>query len=711
MVARTLEAERHHLWLWAPVALGTGVACYFALAQEPDLRLLGSAFGLSALVWGATRHRAGGFIAAAITLVFLGLLVGALRSHMVGAPVLERRLPPQMVMARVQMVEHMGPRHQRLTLSVDQMARLPPDKWPARIRISVRTGGDAVQPGDHVSVLAALWPPPAPSIPTDFDFARQLYFNGIGGLGVAVAPVERLEPDREAEVTLRDRFLQRVEHIRLAISGRLHAALPTEQAAIADALVTGYRAALSDETNQAMRHSGLFHILSISGMHMSMVTGLVFFMLRATFAAVEPLALRYPIKKWSAFAAIIAALGYLFISGADVPAQRSFLMSALVLVAVICDRRAISLRMVAIAGFLVLLFQPESLLGPSFQMSFAAVVALIAGYEFLRRHRPAALLPQGILGKILGYMGALALSSIIAEVAITPASLYHFNEMPLLGLIANAVAVPILGSIVMPGLILGVLAMPLGLEALPLWAVGQGIEIIRLVAFEVGAMSTAIIRVPAIPLGAYLMIVAGGLWLCLWRSAMRLAGLLLVAIGIVMAAAAPLPDILVEGDGDLVAFVGEDGRFWLSPGRASSFARQRWTRMSGRDAERWEWKERAQWKGAGKQEPSAPASADEGDWLSCDGAGCLFRARPDLTVAIVNAPDALPEDCAIARIVISREWLPRWCNPELAIGRRERRAEGGQIIYLDQDQGGRTIIRRETVADRRSGRPWGGAAP
>ncbi len=706
-LGRLIEAERRQLPLWSPVALGAGIAVYFGLHTEPRLSLLGAVLILAALVWHAARRRPVAVLAAAATLVLLGLFVAALRTQLAGGPVLERRTPPQMVTARVQMVEHMGPGYQRLTLAVEEMARLAPDKWPRRLRIAVRTGGDAVGPGDRVRVLAALWPPPAPSVPGEYDFARQLYFRGIGGLGVAVAPLERLDGNDGGPIPLRDRFLQGVEQLRLAISTRLKAALPQEQAAIADALVTGYRAALSDGINDAMRRAGLFHILSISGMHMSMVTGIVFFMLRAVLAAIEPLALRHPIKKWAAAAAILAALAYLFISGAEVPAERSFLMSALVLLAVICDRRAISLRMVAIAGFVVLVMEPESLLGPSFQMSFAAVVALVAAYEALRRHRPGSLLPGGIAGKILGYAAGLALSSIIAELAIAPASLYHFNEMPLLGLVANAVAVPVLGSLVMPGLILGVVLMPLGLEFAPLWVAGQGIEIILEVAFRVGAMATAVVRVPAVPLAAYLLIVSGGLWLCFWRSALRLLGLAFVAAGIVMAANARLPDILVEGGGDLVGIMGPDGRLWLSPGRASSFARERWTRMSGRAAARWEWTEPGAWKDRGLQQ--ATLLPDGSRWLSCDGTGCLYRARPDLAVAIVNAPDAFMEDCAATRIVISSSHIPRWCGAEIVVGRREKRALGGQAIYIEEAPDGLSVIRRKTVAERRSGRPWGGA--
>ncbi len=400
-----------------------------------------------------------------------------------------------------------------------------------------------------------------------------------------------------------------------------------------------------------------------------------------------PLALRYPIKKWAAAAAIIGAFAYALVAGATVPTQRAFLMIAIVLLAVIFDRRGLSMRLVAWAAFVILLLSPESLLGASFQLSFAAVTALIAVYEVVRdRRRFGDKGPPEWQRTALLYVAGVALTTVIAGTATAPFVVYHFNRLAAFGLAANIIAVPVTALWIMPWSVAAFALMAFGLENLALSPMGWGIEVVIRVAETVSGWPGAVTLLPAMPMWGLVLIALGGLWLCLWRQRWRLWGALGVAAGLMTLALIRPPDVLVDGKGKLLAVRRVDGGLAVSNMRAASFSRQMWHRRAGQEDSSLVW-------------PRHGLSRDER--LSCDGLGCIYQAR-GLMVALVRHPAALADDCSIADVVVSTVPVRRPCpSAKRVIDRFDLWRQGGHALWLD---GGR--VRVESVNSRRGRRPW-----
>ncbi|MEX2454069.1 MAG: ComEC/Rec2 family competence protein [Rhodospirillaceae bacterium] len=622
----SLFARRNHdrMALWLPVLFGTGIGVYFALPSEPPPWIAIAAVGgalPAALLFG--RRRGAVFFAALMWLAIAGGFAAAQwRSGTVAAPVVERRIGPVEVVGRVVHAEP-GEMGARLLLDRLRIGRLAQDALPERVRLSVRSTPEIPLAGATVRALAVLQPPPEPSLPGGFDFARKAWFERIGGVGYVLGRVtiDPAPPDAGWAVGL--------ANLRQAVTARIHAAAGASVGPVAAALMTGERRAIPEDVLAAMRDSGLAHLLAISGLHIGLVAGLLFFGVRLLLAAVEPVALRYPIKKIAALAALAGAFAYLLISGATIPTQRAFLMTGIVLFAVLIDRTAISMRLVAIAAAIVLLIAPESLLGPSFQMSFAAVVALVAVYETaaprLSAWRRNAIIPGGRIG---AFVAATLLTSLVAGLATAPFAAYHFNRLALFGLAANMIAVPVMAMWIMPWAIVAFLLMPLGLESVGLVPMGWGIEAVLAVASGVAALPGAAALVPPLPTAGLILIAIGGLWLCLWRGWGRALGLCPIAVGIATALFVTPPDILIGRDGDLVAVSVGDGTVAMSPGRGNRFERQMWMRhFAAGDAATW---------------PSSGIGL--GGRMGCDDTGCVVEIR-GRTVSLIRNAEAAVDDC------------------------------------------------------------------
>ena len=518
-VAAILAAERARWPLWLPVAMAGGIAAYFALPAEPP-PWPAPAVAAAAL--------AGCFAAGGRTglLVFLIALLAAaagfgaaqLRAHLVAAPVLEREIGPVTVSGRIAAIE-LRDVGVRLAIARPTVGRLPAAATPGRVRVAVRSGADGLAVGDKVRFTGVLLPPPEPPLPGGFDFARTAYFAGFGAVGFAYGAPEL--------VAARDRpsLAEAVAGARTAIARRILAALPGETGALAAALMTGERGAISEDVLVAMRRSGLAHLLAISGLHLGLLAGVVFFAVRGGLALVEPVALRHPVKKWAAVLALLAAFAYMVLTGATVPTQRAFLMTGLVLLAVLVDRTAISMRLVAVAAAAVLAVAPESLLSVSFQMSFAAVVALVATYESAAPAMAAWFRDAGPLVRVWRYPAGVALTTLVASAATAPFAAYHFNQVVAYSLPANLVAVPVTALWIMPLAVAAFALMPFGLEAPALAAMGWGIDAVIAVAHATAALPGAMHMLADPPAAALAATVLGGLWLCLWRTRWRLAGL------------------------------------------------------------------------------------------------------------------------------------------------------------------------------------------
>jgi len=683
---RRLEAEQERWGLWLPVLLGVGVGLYFSLPTEPHvltaLAPLGAALAVRAVVPPRTAVILATSAAIAVT---AGFALAKVRVEWVRAPVLAKQMRAVEVRGFVERIEPRPKRKERLTLRVTALGDLKEDALPLRVSITTSKPAPGLAAGDHVRLRATLMPPSGPALPGGYDFARRAWFDRLGAVGYTwSAPVS--DPIADAP-PWGLRLWAYVERLRRTMGKRIMTALPGEVGAIANALITGERGGISESTNAAFRDSGLVHILSISGLHLAIMAGSVFFLVRLLLAAVPALALSYPIKKWAAAAAMLGAIGYLLISGSSFATVRSTIMISIMFLAVILDRPALALRNVVLAALVILILFPESLFDVGFQMSFAAVVALISVYETFRRRAGWSLLPEGPYARLFFFFAGIVLSTLVASAAVAPFAAYHFHKSQQYAVLANLIALPICNLIVMPAALATLLAMPLGLEAVPLWVMGWGIEGMLWTAQRVAGLPGAVLRIPAMPTAAFLLMVAGGLWLALWQTRWRLAGAALIAGGIALAPTLRLPDLLIGRDGALVALRDDEGRLAAVGARRTSFELERWLEHDG-DARN-------------------PREARRSASVACDRVGCRATVR-GLTVAVAQHPAAFFDDCRRAAIVVAGIVSPKSCTaPKAVVDFFAARREGTHAIYIEDDGS----VRVETVAGMRGLRPWSARAP
>lgn len=676
--ARVLAAERERWILWLPVALGLGIGVYFELAVEPQLTIAGLVLAAALLLALAVRRNLGAFaLAAGAFAAALGFSAAKLHTDWAKAPALAERLGPATVKGRILEAE---PTHKglRIVLKLTSAGSLAADKLPLRARLTLHDVEGGYTAGDEIAVRAILLPPPPPAAPGAYDFQRQAYFQRIGAVGYALDEpvITRNAAERGFS------FGEWLERLRQRITERIAAALPSPTGALAAAQITGHRHTIPPEVMSAMQDSGLAHLLAISGMNIGIVAGIVFFAVRAFLALIPWLALRISTKKWAAVAAMIVALAYVLISGASVPTQRAYLMLGAVMVGVLIDREALSMRLVAWAAVAILLAAPEGLLGPSFQMSFAAVVALIACYERWAARKPE-LEPPGAARRWLRGFGALALTSLVAGLATAPFGMYSFNRFTVYGLAANMIAVPVTDLWVMPWALVAMFAMPFGLEAWPLAAMGWGVDLVHAVARTVAGWPGAVVPTTVMPGAGLLVFALGGLWLAIWQRRWRWLGAPAMAAGLLTLLLVRAPDLLIAGDGRTIAARAADGALYIATPDARGYVADTWWKRDG---------------AAGfKPWPRRGASAD--GRLRCDALGCTY-AIGSARIAIVRDPAALAEDCAAA-LVVAPALTRTGCRSARAVDRRSLMARGAHAAWLD----GSSVI---VVDDRseRGERPW-----
>lgn len=685
-IPEQLDAERGRWMLWLPVALGLGIAIYFELPVEPAL-WVGPALAAGALFISVFAPRGSFARALAIGAVAAssGLGLVAWRTASLAAPTLTRPLFSLNVEGRVADIQRL-PEGVRVVLEAVRLRGNgvpPPEMMPAKVRVTLNRGAPPLQIGDRLLVLANLSPPAGPAAPGAFDFQRLAWYQQLGAVGYALAPASVIERGRP------DGFVRTIDSLRADLAARILHVLPGPAGGVVASLLVGEQTAVDKDVAQAMRDSGLAHILSISGLHIVFVVGLVMGLVRYGIALVPPLALRIDAKKVAAVLALMAALFYTALAGAPVPAQRACAMAAFALLAILLDRTALSLRLVAWSAVIVLVIAPESLTGASFQMSFAAVVALIAGWESAapwrrRLHERAEISRHRWLWRLGAALGASLLTTLIASVATGAFAAYHFNRLSLLGVVANLLGVPLTGFWIMPWGLLAMLLMPFGLEAVALVPMGWGVDVLNAIAFRVAAWPEAAMLVPSLPGASLWLLTAGGLWLCLWRRRWRYAGLPVAAIGL-MLGPPPAPDLLMSEDGRVLGLRDERGVVHVASARLDRYVTDSWARRQGQDgARRW------------------TVSADEQALgLGCSTGLCRWRKGP-WRVALVSDDKRLTEACGSADIVLSTVDAQARCRgPRLVIDRRDAWKDGAHALWLDE-----LGVRRETANARRGDRPW-----
>ncbi len=643
---------------WLPVAFGLGIATYFTAEREPAWWAASALAVAGVAVTFFARKRPIGFpVALVLTSVAAGFAVATLKTKQVGHPVLLFPTSNVEVAGFVEVREERD-RSDRVVVRALKLDAPRMQQKPDRVRVSVKKG-TAPPVGSYVTFRARLNPPLAPLRPGGYDFARDLYFQRIGAVGFVQGAIKTAEPPAERGFWLN--YATAIQGLRDRIDARIRAVVPGDNGAIASALITGKRDAISTSVNDAMYVSSLAHVLSISGYHMAVVAGVVFFVLRALLALVPSFASRKPIKKWSALAALGAAFFYLLLSGAEVATQRAFIMTAIVLIGVMTDRPALTLRTLAIAAFAVLLIAPQSVVHPSFQMSFAATLALIAAYE---RGLPwMANADTSRAARIAVWGGreiaGLLLASLVAGLATMPYAAFHFHRLAPYGTIANLLAMPIVSAWVMPSGLLALIAIPFGFDG-ALWRLmGEGIGWMVNVALWVASLPGAVGRVSAFSVGPLLLGTSGLVVICLLKTPMRWCGVVLIVVAGLWAVRTPQPDILVANDGQTIGVRGSDGRLSIHKAGNDAFAAREWLAADG-DA----------------RLPTDPTLKEK---IVCDEAGCIARLLDGRLVAFALSAEAFAEDCERATVVVTPREAPIAC-PATVIDRKRLRANGALTL-------------------------------
>ncbi len=666
-----LERQRRQLMLWAPVFYAVGIALYFGLRVEPEgwevATLAGAGLAGLLLARGALPRVV---LAAALALVCLGITGAWLRTQALSHPVLERDFYGT-VTGRVVAMGRTSSGNPRLTLD-DVVLHGGPAV--AKVRIAFVEGlPDLPVPGRRIMVTARLGGPSGPAEPGGFDFRRLAWFQQLSAVGYTDAPLFVL-PNPPGAPVLR---------ARMAVADGIRAKLDEPAAGFAAAILTGDRSTVDGEVLDDLRASNLAHLLAISGLHMGLLAAFVYGTVRYGLALLPGIALRYPIKKWGAAVALAAGAGYLVLSGASVATQRAFIMTAVVLVAVMIDRPAFTLRAVALAAALILAVRPESLLEAGFQLSFAATAALVAVFEDLRSRAWWRDEDRGWVTRFRAPL-ALLITSSVAGLATAPFGAFHFNQVSQFGLIANLLAVPIMSMVIMPaGVVAGVLA-PLGLEAPALAVMGFGIETVLGIAHWVAGMEGARRAIPAGP-PAVLSLIAGAMvWAILWRGPGRWLAVFPFGLALVLWWGHSRPDVLIASNGRLVGTMTEEGRA-INRARGSSFVVRSWLENDGAPVDQ-------------------QIAADR--WRLLDGGeGWTAATFGDRQLRIVTArsrwPDTLP-GCDADTVLLLPGWqgdTPEGCA--IVLDRLRLSTAGPIALYLDGDE-----IRMDSETLRVRRRPW-----
>lgn len=660
-IAREVDFGRFPLLL--PGLAVAGVFVWIEAPSEPPLAALGIAVAtLLALRFLTGRHAATAWLAP-VALALAALAAGGLaigfQSAFFGTPMLERSTTAHL--EGVVVAAERDGTAQRVVLRLTGHDLAAPA--PRKVRLTLRPEIPH-EVGETIRLTGRLFPVRGPVVPGGYDPARRLYFDGIGATGFAYGAAETVAPPKLGVRTV-------VERVRRAVAARI-AATEAPEKGFAVALLVGDRGLMDEADVEALRVSGLGHILAISGLHMALFAGSVFAVVRLALALVPRLALRYPIKKWAAVAGLVAATFYLALSGASVATVRAYIMLVVTLVAVLADRPALTMRSVALAASALIALDPASVVEPGFQMSFLAVIALVGAYEWWAG-RPSELRRAG--PRTVTFLIGLAATSLIAGLATAPVSAYHFERLAPLGFLANLAAMPIFTFLAMPAGIVTLAAMPFGLEAAPLHVMGGALDVILTIAHKVADWTGTDGLVGRVPAAATLLAVAGIVFLSVMTAPWRLLGLIAVAAGIALGASAERPTLFVADDGESVAVRGPTGSLALAPG-TSEYAGASFLAADG--------------------DPHTPKDAKAG---RCDALGCTLVAQDGGPVALPASPRSALEDCRRAAVVVSRSAIGR-CGAALVIDPAQLREGGSRLVWRERT-GWRVLAARRFGPSRR----------
>jgi competence protein ComEC len=679
VLAHMWELEKERLAIWSPLFLVTGIWSYFSLSREPPFGLAAVLLFISALVFWRWRSNKALII---IAIILVGFGIAKLRVEWIGTSLLNAYVAEVKATGWVSDIDQRGKSNRILIVDVETAQGLPPDEVPrsVRLRASVKPGQE-LRIGDHVALTASLSPLPRPVAPGAFDYGRQLYFQGVGAVGRAKSGVVVQEDTVPWSYALRRTF----HDLRSAIGERVHAVIKGPLGSFAEALITGERATIPKSLNSSLQASGLFHILSISGLHMSLVAGGAFWAVRAALALVPRLALQYPIKKWAAAGAMVVGLLYMLLADSGAATERSFIMIAVVFFAVLVDRPAISLHNLAVAAIIILGMEPEQALSASFQMSFMAVMGLAAFFPafeaFTSHFGPQA--GQGFAGQwtrrlVLLVLASVATSLIAGTLSSIPAA-HHFGRIAPFAVVSNALALPIVGLVVMPMAMLGVFLMPLGLEALPLKMVELGLQGVVWISDWVASWPAAQSLWPLLPVQAAILLSLAAVLVCLSASRLRWFAVPCVALAALFVT--PHKPLLLFDERGANAALLTDVGYVPAAAKGASYSAGRWLQQVGDDASVAETAKRAGW--------------------SCNAGTCNAKEQ-GMTISYLLRAVEHNMACPVADILLAEFPLRRRCKGKhVTIDRFDVWRNGAHAVYIEDSS-----LKVATAREKQGARPW-----
>lgn len=667
------ERETGTLFHFAPLFFGAGIAVYFTVPTEPFLPvLMATCMAASFGVWKMQHHGAIWLLFCSLALFFAGMSAAKIRTNLTNTHPLQSQVTANLSGTVVEVTQNRrgAPRYLIKTIAIEGIGG---NQLPQFIRLSATSKHVAANPGDQIGGLARLRSFSGPAYPGGFDFSFNAWYNGLGGSGFFMGKpdIKRLENVKQNHPP-GTRITIFVNQLRLKIAGRIRDALPGESGDVAVALIIGDKTGIDNATNVSLRRSGLAHVLAISGMHMALVSLTMVWFVRFLLALNMKLALTQPIKNWAAVAGFVTASSYLLISGMSLATQRAWIMISIMILAAIVARKSITLRAVAVAALAIMIVQPESILSPGFQMSFAAVAAIVAAYEWLDERKQKNF-DKPRPNRIFRFFGTLMFTSLIAGLATSFFAAYHFHRVAPLGVLTNLMAMPLVSVIVMPTALLSVLAMPYGLEQMSLVTMGAGVRQVISISDFVNSLGsngvTGNLGGPVLPL-AFI----GMFLLTMLKTFLRLSGAVLLLATVFFWKGAPLPDILLSQDGRAIAIRNAPDQLAMMYPRRNKFIRDIWLRAFSNDQ---------QGKLVQRNNKGALTNAFTD---ICNKDICTATTLQGARVYVVYDPALLPEACNKADILLAPRL--RWVNcyegrPALIIKRGQLEEFGSHAIYLD----------------------------
>ena len=686
LIAEAFENKDRWI-LWIPVFIGAGIFLYFSLKYEPSMQDTGFFLMLPMIgAWLSFRRFSFFFVPFIITsIVAMGFMAAHYKTITSLTPSIEKSDSPFWIRATIEQIEHRDYGYRltlkKLDLWQPKRGRLKPHETPEKIRVNIRTDMEEnLLPGERVSFKAFLTPPAQrPAYPGGYDFSFIAYFKKIGAVGYSITDVKRFHKDGIKTPS----FEEDIAILRHKISANIRDSIDNKKTSgIAAALITGDRGTIDKDILDDMRKSGLGHLLAISGLHMGIVMAGFFFISRAVFALIPRIVLHYNIKKWSAIMSLFVGLFYLFITGMPVSAQRAYIMASLFFLAILLDRTGTPMRPISYAAIIIMLIAPESVLGVSFQMSFAASFALIAAYEVLPRFYDNG---SSLFKKFSVYLVGIVGSSIIAGLAIAPFAIYHFGTYANYGLLANIIAIPLTSFVVMPFGILSLLLMPFGLEGLFLAPMSLGLEIITSHASYVSGLesSSILVRKPcSLTISIFTLSL---LWLMIWRTKVRLLSLPILFLSLFfILSPAPTPNILIDESGKLFALKGGNGDLIFSTRAKARYAREQWLSVNAQE-----------------ESPKIKynKSYEDGDVIiDCSRDACSYITNGKKAIILESAYS--PNNICDYDIIINLGGFGVECVQRNVITLLDLNRYGTHAIWLKDD------IKIKTVEGKRGLRPW-----